>query len=105
MDFNAPARDPGRGTSSTGNPGGRLAAEAMRLFFVFRAAWHKYPAAVSVLVVVEQYIFIASVDAIAFVRLQHHQSIQRVSCTAVYINTVPYRRYLRYSGTVGTMVP
>ena len=32
----------------------------MRLFFVFRAAWHKYPAAVSVLVVVEQYIFIAS---------------------------------------------
>ena len=58
----------------------------MRLFFVFRAAWHKYPAAVSVLVVVEQYIFIASVDAIAFVRLQHQQ---RHSEGKLYINTVP----------------
>ena len=73
--------------------------------FVFRAAWHKYPAAVSVLVVVEQYIFIASVDAIAFVRLQHQQrhSEGKLYCGIYKYGTVGTSTY--GTSTVGTVVP
>ena len=67
----------GEGVLSALAPGGEAERLGLKLgdrvVAVGGAPTFKYPAAVGVLVVVEQYIFIASVDAIAFVRLQHQQ--------------------------------